>query len=99
MNGKIAIGALLVTLTLGTLSGCNGPDVTQAEFDQVHMNMSYADVVKTFGSDPDESSDIGLGAKSCTWKNEDDTFVFIIFAGDQVKDFKFVDPMKMLGNQ
>jgi hypothetical protein len=88
---------LSATLTLGALSGCNGPDVTQAEFDKVRMYMSYADVVSTFGSEPDETKD-ALGAKICNWKNEDGSFAFIIFENNQVKDFKFIDPSQILGN-
>jgi hypothetical protein len=88
---------LSATLTLGALSGCNGPDVTRAEFDKVRMLMSYDEVVSTFGSEPDETQ-VARGAKICNWKNEDGSFAFVIFENNQVKNLQFFDPKQILGN-
>lgn len=74
---KLAFQGLLGILLLAILAGCG--KLTQENYDQLKMGMSYQEVVTLLG-DP-ERCDSTLGVKSCVWGKEPKT-ITVRFAGD-----------------
>ncbi len=70
----------LVLLLVLFLWGCNSK-LTQENYNQISMGMSYDQVVGLIGK-PDKCDDV-MGIRSCHW-GDGKTVVSISFAGDKV---------------